>query len=81
MLVTFQIGLFTDPAQFKREMDEFVRRVGKLEPLAGFDKSQLAGGAEADRERQYKAEGIPVGPEHQASLKGVAEELGVAVPW
>lgn len=81
LLVTFQIGLFTDSAQFKREMDEFVRRVGKLEPLAGFDKSQLAGGPESDRERQYKAEGIPVGPEHQASLKGVAEELGVAVPW
>ena len=81
VLITFQIGLFTDPAQFKREMDEFVRRVGMLAPLEGFERSQLAGGPESERERLYRVEGIPVGPAHQRGLEGVAEEFGIAMPW
>ena len=31
VLITFQIGLFTDPAQFKREMDEFDRQLAGAE--------------------------------------------------
>ena len=81
LMITFQMGLFIDPAQFKSEMDEFVRRVGMLEPLVGFERSTLAGGPEAERERLYRVEGIPVGQEHQRHLEEVAEEFGVAVPW
>ena len=81
LLVTFQIGLFIDPLQFRREMDEFVQRVASLEPLDGFERAQLAGGPEAERDRQYRAEGIPVGPAHQQDLENLASELGLDVPW
>jgi LDH2 family malate/lactate/ureidoglycolate dehydrogenase len=81
LLVTFQIGLFIDPAEFRREMEEFARRVATLEPLEGFERSQLAGGPEGERERQYRVEGIPVGPFHQADLEELAADAGLDVPW
>ena len=81
LLFAFQIGLFIDPAQFKSEMDEFARRVATLEPLDGFERSQLAGGPEAERERDYALKGIPIGPEHQQALKELATISGIEPPW
>ena len=81
LLIAFQIGLFIDPAQFKREMDEFARRVATLEPLDGFERSQLAGGPEAERERLYRMEGIPIGPEHQQALNELAAISGIEPLW
>ena len=81
MVITFRIDLFIEPAAFKREMDEYVRRVGELTPLPGFDRSFLAGGAEAARERQYRQEGVPVGEEHRQILEELARDLGIGVPW
>ncbi|MBM4437609.1 MAG: Ldh family oxidoreductase [Actinobacteria bacterium] len=81
LLITVQIGLFIDPARFKSEMDAYARHVCRLSPLEGFERSQLAGVPEAERERAYRAEGVPVGPEHQRRLEGLAAEFGIAVPW
>jgi len=81
LVFTFKIGLFMAPEQFKREMDEYVRAVRSLRPLEGFDQSYLPGGVEAAREREYRREGIPVGPQHQERLECLAEELGISVPW
>ena len=81
LLVTFQIGLFMDPAQFKREVDAYVREVRSLTPAEGFEQAYLAGGPEADRERDYREAGVPVGPRHQRCLEEVAAELGTEVPW
>lgn len=81
MLFTFRIDLFLDPASFKQELDEFVRRVRQLKPLESFDQAYVAGGIEATRNRQYRQEGVPVGPEHQQNLERVAQELGITVPW
>jgi L-2-hydroxycarboxylate dehydrogenase (NAD+) len=81
LVVCFRIDLFTDPRAFRQEIDAYVRRVRELQPLTGFDRCFMPGGLEAARERQYRAEGVPVGPEHQARLELLAEELGIAVPW
>ena len=81
LVITFQIEMFLDPAQFKREMDEYVRTARTLKPVVGFDESYLPGGPEAASEREYREEGIPVGQRHQQRLEGLAEELGIEVPW
>ena len=81
LVMAFRIDLFLDAAQFKQEMDDYVRAVAKLQPLAGFEESFLPGGIEAVRARTYRAEGIPVGPTHQQRLEAVAQELGLQVPW
>jgi LDH2 family malate/lactate/ureidoglycolate dehydrogenase len=81
LAIAFRIDLFMPPEQFKREMDEYVRQVRALQPLEGFDETYLPGGVEAARERAYREQGIPVGPEHQERLQGLADELGVQAPW
>ncbi len=72
---------FIDPAQFKREMDEYHRLVRQLEPFAGSDHSTLAGTLEHEREQQWAAEGIPAGSRHREELSAAAAEFGVATPW
>jgi LDH2 family malate/lactate/ureidoglycolate dehydrogenase len=81
LVIAFRIDLFIEPAQFKREMDEYVRRVRALQPLEGFDEAYLPGGVEAARERRYREQGIPVGPDHQARLQELADEFGLSAPW
>jgi LDH2 family malate/lactate/ureidoglycolate dehydrogenase len=81
MVIAFQIALFMPPEQFKREMDKYVRRVRALKPLEGFEQAYLPGGVEAAREREYRQEGVPVGPDHQRRLQALADELGLCPPW
>jgi LDH2 family malate/lactate/ureidoglycolate dehydrogenase len=81
LVIAFQISLFMPPAQFKREMDQYVREARALQPLEGFEEAYLPGGVEAARERAYRCEGIPVGAEHQERLQGLADELGLSPPW
>lgn len=81
LVMAFRIDLFLEPQQFKREMDDYVRAVRKLQPLAGFEESFLPGGVEAMRARLYREQGVPVGPQHQKRLEEVAQELGLEVPW
>ena len=70
---------------FPREglpLEEARRQVlAALQPLEGFERAYLAGGVEAARERAYRADGIPVGPEHQQRLGALADELGLTAPW
>lgn len=81
MVITFRIDLFLDPAEFKREMDDYVRAVRQLKPLAGFDASHMPGGIESEREAQSRQHGIPVGAQHRARLDELSAQLGIAPPW
>lgn len=81
LVMAFRIDLFADPAQFKREIDAYVRTVRTLAPLDGFKESYLAGGVEAANEAAFGRDGIPVGPEHQEKLETVAAEFGLTPPW
>ena len=81
LVMTFRIDLFADPDQFKREMDDYARSVSRLKPLEGFERSYLPGGIEAERERAYREEGIPVGERHRDRLEKLGAEIGIEVPW
>ncbi len=80
MVVALQISLFTDPEQFKREMDTYARAVAELTPFTG-SRSYLPGGLEAERERDYRKAGVPVGAEHRKIFETLADEFGLEVPW
>jgi LDH2 family malate/lactate/ureidoglycolate dehydrogenase len=81
LVIALRLDLFVEPEEFRQQMDEYVRRVGQLQPLDGFAQSYMPGGIEAAREREYRREGVPVGPEHQKRLEELAEELGIETPW
>ena len=81
MAVALRISLFMEPEQFKQEVDAYVRAVKDLKPFSGSGRSYLPGGLEAERERSYRTEGIPVGVEHRATLEALAQDFGLEVPW
>lgn len=81
LFFVFRIDLFMEPAAFKAEMDDYVRRVRQLAPLKGFDEAFMAGGVEVAREAEYRRDGIPLGDWQTKRLEEVAGELGVPVPW
>ena len=81
MVVVIKIELFADPAAFKAEMDDYVLAVRRLQPVVAGEQSYLPGGVEADRERRYRAQGVPIGERQQGVLAEAAAELGVDVPW
>jgi L-2-hydroxycarboxylate dehydrogenase (NAD+) len=81
MVIAFRIDLFMPPAQFKAEMDRYVRRVRELTPVTEGQQSLLPGGIEAQRFRDFSRGGIPVGSDHQTRLEVLADEFGLAVPW
>jgi LDH2 family malate/lactate/ureidoglycolate dehydrogenase len=81
LVILLRLDLFAEPAEFKRQMDLYVRQVRQLQPLPGFDQSLMPGGIEARRERQFRQEGVPVGKWHQEQLETLAAELGLPVPW
>lgn len=81
LVIAFRIDCFAEPADFKREIDDYVRQVRRLKPLEGFDQSLLPGAIELQREQEFGEAGVPVGPEHRRRLEEVAAEFGEAVPW
>jgi L-2-hydroxycarboxylate dehydrogenase (NAD+) len=81
LVICLRIDLFSEADAFKAQMDAFVRRVRDLQPVPGVDQALMPGGIEATRERQYRAEGIPVGPVHRQRLDELSKALGIPVPW
>ena len=81
LVITFRIDLFAEAAEFRNQMDEYVRAVRQLTPLQGFTASYMAGGVEADQEAQFRTDGVPVGTDHRQSLEQMAGEIGIEVPW
>lgn len=79
-LIAVDLSVFRPIEEFKREMDEYSRRVRSLEPIAGSDRAIMAGGLELERERQYAREGIPISTRHREVLRKLAAEYGLEPP-
>lgn len=80
-ILAIDVSRFMPLADFKRDMDEYARSVRKMRPFPGYDRADLPGGLEWERERQWAKEGIPIGKNHQTTLEDVAKEFSVPVPW
>jgi L-2-hydroxycarboxylate dehydrogenase (NAD+) len=81
MVIALRIDLFMPADDFKAEMDAYVRSVRSLTAFTPGHQSYLPGGIEAEREREFRAAGIPLGEDHRQRLESVAAEFDVAVPW
>jgi LDH2 family malate/lactate/ureidoglycolate dehydrogenase len=78
----------SDLPTYQRQMDEFLVALGKMQPPPGHERAYAPGGIEAERERLWSVEGIPVGDEpawggasHLEILQKVAAELDIETPW
>jgi L-2-hydroxycarboxylate dehydrogenase (NAD+) len=72
-----RIDGFQPAAEFKKRMDELVRTYRALPRAAGVDRLYMPGEIEQEIEKRRQSEGIPLHPNVVASLKQLAQELGI----
>jgi len=81
LIVAFQPGALGDAENFLSEVARIITASRALEPIPGQESAEVAGSLEWQRERDWAAEGIPIGKQHRELLEKVAGDLGVDVPW
>ena len=80
-IAAIDISRFRPIEAFKTEIDQHIRDARQMQPAPGYDRSDLPGGLEWEREHEWAETGIPVGETHQEQLKRVAERLGIPLPF
>ena len=68
---------FRPAAEFKKSMAEAIRAYHELPKAPGVERILVAGEPEAEIEKRRRAEGIPLNPSVAASLKEMAQALGI----
>lgn len=71
-----RIAAFEDPHRFKRRIDEIVRQIHASRRAEGVERVYVPGEIEAETERRYCQEGIPLNSLTLAGLVETAERLG-----
>ena len=80
-IAAIDISRFRPIDEYKAEIDQHIHDARQMQPAPGHDRSDLPGGLEWEREREWAEIGIPVGEEHQEQLKIIAERVGVPLPF
>jgi LDH2 family malate/lactate/ureidoglycolate dehydrogenase len=72
-----RVDAFRPAADFKQNMDNWIRRFRSAKPVAGEEKVLIPGDPEREMEAIRMKEGIPVLDVVVADLKAVGEKLGI----
>jgi LDH2 family malate/lactate/ureidoglycolate dehydrogenase len=72
-----RIDSFLPVENFKKSMDEMIEAFEALPTLPGVEKIYVAGGYEAEIEKDRKANGIPLNSKVIEELQELAKELGI----
>ena len=73
----WRIDAFLPAGEFKTLMDERLRELKATPPAPGFDRVQVAGLPEWERQQERTAHGIPLHADVLAMLRGQAERDGI----
>jgi L-2-hydroxycarboxylate dehydrogenase (NAD+) len=78
--MAFRIDNFRDPGEFKRDVSRELRAFRESPPAPGFDRVYTAGEPEQIAMEEHLRNGIGLDPKVVASLRRVADNLGVDPP-
>ena len=80
-IAAIDISRFRPIDAYKAEIDQHIHDARQMQPAPGYDRSDLPGGLEWEREQEWAEIGIPIGEGHQAQLKTAAERVGIPLPF
>jgi L-2-hydroxycarboxylate dehydrogenase (NAD+) len=80
-IAVFDVSRFIPVNEFKKEMDRYIGEARNMKPFPGYNRAELSGGLEWQREQEYARDGIPVSFEHQESLEKIATKLEIETPF
>ena len=75
-VLAMNIAHFLPPAEFRRQMEQYVAGCRSMRPFPGATQAELPGGFEWQREKDYARDGVPVSPEQRAELDHAAALSG-----
>jgi L-2-hydroxycarboxylate dehydrogenase (NAD+) len=67
-VAALDVAVFSDPAEFKRAMDDFARMLKATSPAPGHERVLVPGQLEWEAEQERRANGIPLHPDVAAWL-------------
>ena len=76
-VAAYLIDAFIDVAEFKRDMDKYLRALRSLKPAPGHDRVVYAGLPEAEARADRMANGIPLHPEVIDWFKAMCAEMEI----
>lgn len=74
--LALRIAAFEDPTPFKKRVDEIIRQIRNSRQAAGVERIYAPGELEAETERRYRKEGIPLNPATLAGIAAAAQRVG-----
>ena len=80
-MYAIDINAFVEPDDFYNQIEATVSEIRELDPAEGFDRVCLPGDLEAERERAWRQDGLPMHNDQVESLQKVAEAKGIPGPW
>ncbi len=80
-IAAIDISRFRPIDEFKAEIDQHIHDARQMQPAPGYDRSDLPGGLEWEREQEWAEIGIPISEGHREQLKNVAERVGISLPF
>jgi LDH2 family malate/lactate/ureidoglycolate dehydrogenase len=80
-MYAIDIKAFVDPDDFYDQIETTVNEIRELPPADGFDRVCLPGDMEAERERAWREDGLPMHVDQVESLQAVAQAKGIPGPW
>ena len=80
-IAAIDISRFRDIEAYKSEIDQHIHDARQMRPAPGYDRADLPGGLEWEREQEWTEIGIPIGETHQEQLRNVGARVGVPLPF
>ncbi|MGH9839707.1 MAG: Ldh family oxidoreductase [Blastocatellia bacterium] len=74
--LALNVAAFEEVGRFKRRMDEVIRQIREGRRAPGVDRIYAPGGLEAENERRYRREGIPLNAATLEDIRRTALHLG-----
>lgn len=74
--LALNVAAFEEIDRFKRRMDEVIRQIREGRRAPGVDRIYAPGGLEAETERRYRREGIPLNAATLEDIRRTARQLG-----
>ena len=75
--LALNVRALVDPVLFKQRVDAVVRQIRTSRPAPGAERVYAPGELEAETERRYRAEGIPLNAETLRGIRAMAARVGV----
>jgi len=79
--IVIDVSKFMDPDMFNRRMEGLADYIHNVPKAAGTDRTFCPGEPEWERHEAAEKHGLKLPPDTAESLDGLAEEMGIPIPW